>query len=159
MRRLGNGRSHLREIIRWSAVNKGVVVLEINIQVHSLDKLFLILSHHPIPEPERDIHLQMEISLINVNLLHKMAFLLAFPRFSWCCCFLKLISPKKSFGQTGIFWVCYIVLLLTCLCPYLLMNASMEGHPDIFKFLSIMNRAVLHYFMLVFISQFCKAVV
>jgi hypothetical protein len=59
----------------------------------------------------------------------------------------------------GIFWVCYIVLLLTCLCPYLLMNASMEGHPDIFKFLSIMNRAVLHYFMLVFISQFCKAVV
>ena len=77
------------------------MVLQINIQVHSLDKLFLILSHHPIPEPERDIHLQMEISLINVNLLHKMAFLLAFPRFSWCCCFFKINQSKIILLSNG----------------------------------------------------------
>ena len=45
------------------------------------------------------------------------------------------------------FWVWCIVLPLTCLCPNLLMNASMEGHPDIFKFLTIMNRAFVHYLM------------
>lgn len=68
--------------------------------------------------------------------------------------FLKLIGPTNPFVK----WarLCCIVLLLTCLCPYLLMNASVEGHPDIFKFLSIMNRAVLHYLMLVLFHSFAK---
>ena len=136
-----------------------MVVLKINIQVHSLDKLFLIFCHHPIPNSERDTPLQMEISLINVNLLHKMAFLLGFPRFSWCCCFFKLISPKWFFCQMSIFGVSCFVLPLTCLCPNLLMNVSVEGHPNIFKFLTIMNRVPVLYLRLEFASQFWKAVV
>lgn len=69
-----------------------------------------------------------------------MAFLLAFPKSPGAAVF-KVNQSKIILLLNG--RVCCIVLLLTCLCPYLLMNASVEGHPDIFKFLSIMNRAVL----------------
>ena len=68
-----------------------MVVLQTNIQ---LRQAFLDIYRHPIPVPERDTPLQMEISLVNVYLLHKMAFLLGFPRSSWCCCFMKFISPE-----------------------------------------------------------------
>ena len=69
-----------------------MVVLQIKIQ---LRQAFLDIYHHPVPVPERDTPLQMEVSLISVNLLHKMAFLLGFPRFSWCCCFFFKINQSR----------------------------------------------------------------
>ena len=59
----------------------------------------------------------------------------------------------------GMLSVCCIGFPLACLCPNLLMNASIEGHADIFKILTIMNRALVHHLMIVFLSQFCKPVV
>ena len=64
---LGNGRSQLRDVIRQSTVNKRMAVTQIYTQAHSIDKLFLIFSHHPIPDSERDTSFQMEISLVKTN--------------------------------------------------------------------------------------------
>ena len=38
---LGNGRSHLKEVIRQSTVNKVMVVTQIYIQAYFIDKVFL----------------------------------------------------------------------------------------------------------------------
>ena len=53
----------------------------------------------------------------------------------------------------GIFWGYCIMLPLTSLCHNLLINSSTEGHPDMFKFLAIMGRTVMHYLMLAFTEQ------
>ena len=50
----------------------------------------------------------------------------------------------------GIFLGYCIMLPLTSLCHNFLINSSTEGYPDVFKFLAIMNRTVMHYLMLVF---------
>ena len=40
---LGNEGSHLREVIRQSTVNKGMVVMQIYIQTYFIDKLFVLI--------------------------------------------------------------------------------------------------------------------
>ena len=67
--------------------------MQIYIQAYFTDKIFLIFSHS-IPGPERDTPLQMEISLTNVNLLHKRKFSTWFSKIFLGLLFFKLISPK-----------------------------------------------------------------
>ena len=125
-----------------------MVVLQINIQ---LRQAFLDIYHHPIPVPERDTPLQMEISLVNVNLLHQMAFPLGFQDSPGAA-----VSEASQSGITRCQMVCCTVLPLTCLGPKLLMNASVEGRPDVFKFLTITNRALVHHLVLVLFHSFAK---
>ena len=43
----------------------------------------------------------------------------------------------------------YILFALTWMYPTLLVHSSIEGYPDLFKFLPIMNSAAVHNFILV----------
>ena len=75
-------------------MNKRMAVTQIYIPTHSIDELFLIFSHRPIPDSERDTSFKMEISLIKNKLLHKKAFSSWFSKILLGLLFLKLISPK-----------------------------------------------------------------
>ena len=79
----------------------------------------------------------MEISLINVNFLHKSVILTWFSEII----FLKhnQSSRNNPYTKQAYFGVAYSVPL-TWMYPSFLMCSSVEGHTDFFKFLAILNR-------------------
>lgn len=119
------------EVWRQSTVNKGLDIMQIYIQAISMDYLLSRLSYPSISGTQVETALQVEISLINVNLIPKRAFsnILLDLLFFKCQSRMILMSKRHNLG-----W--HILLPLMYMCPNLLINSFTEEHSDVFQFLT-----------------------
>ena len=119
------------EVWKENTVNKGLDSMQIYIQAISMDSLLLRLRYPSISGTQVETALQMEISLININLIPKRAFsnIVLNLLFFKCQYRMILISKRHNLG-----W--HILLPLMYMCPNLLMNSFTEEHSDVFQFLT-----------------------
>ena len=98
---MGGGESQLREATRKSTVNKGMVVTQLSIIAFPTERSFYRFGHLPLPGPSREIPLQMEISLVNVNVPYERVASAKFSELFLCLMFLKInqlkiiVMPKR----------------------------------------------------------------
>lgn len=82
-------RVKLLEVTRKSSVNKGMVQT-----TFSTDKFLKIQQHSPLPDTKREAPLQMEASLVNINVSHKRVTSTQFSELSLYLLFLKKNQTK-----------------------------------------------------------------